>query len=973
MARPDHSGQLAERLQYCKPLACYALRPPMLPFVHDRQRRRPDPVAATVAPLWPTALLCLLLALVVYLPAALRAQFLGFDDNFFFGPNNPEFQAGFASVLDASQPIANAFLPVAHASLWLDFACTQSAPLWPHVHALLLHALVGFVLVRLLLQLGASRVVAHAAGALFVVHPALAESVAWVSGRKDLLSGLFTFLALHQCAVVARRPAWWRMVGIGLLAALAMYSKATAVVLPLLAAAVCWQVGGQRRRWFTVALLLAVVVPIALHHQAIAAGQGTLVGGSAMDRLCQVPGSFVHYVHTAMWPVQLNVLYPEVQTLERFRGASGLHAAMLAAFVLAAVAALCARSWRLVGCGLAFFVLAWLPFNTAFPASSIAAADRYLYLALPGLCLAVVAALVRLAPRYGGHVAIAAVLPLLWLAGGRAQTFADDDTLWQTSLATEPANAVAHYNLVFAQLQRGPAPLEEVRRHLEAAVQASRYPIHELRARQLLVRVALMDADYARAASEAKAAIAAARAQLALETSASRTSEATGLLLQSLLAAFEPLQLVGDEATAKLCHQEAKSLASAHPDVVAFGAMLDLAACRDELVAKAAAGQPPFLAGDDARGKAADEALAAALAIDNHHAPLLCAQAEWERARDRVISALRFYRLAQAADPNCIQAWLGAARMMRERNGWPAAEDYAKRGLAVRSDPSLRQELALAMIGQGKLEEAELHLEAYLRLRPEDKDTAKVLSNVLIGRAYAKLTDGGDVAAVQKLVDRALAYNPNEVKAHLVLGRMAKDDQRLADAVHHFERAWKQMPTYEEARQLYVEALARLGYEHLLRRNEDAALAAFGRCIEVAPADFDTSEMQGHLQRAWSRHEESGVQKLRAGDRDGAATAFRKCLSIMPDQHWAAWLLATALHDMPGADLVEVERLCRVAIAWQEKHGLDHSGQVLLLASTLVRAGRGADAKALASEYLRAPRPDAKPQVIQALQQLVGG
>ncbi len=85
-------------------------------------------LVATAAPWWPTALLCLLLAVVVYAPAALGAQFLAFDDNFFFGPDNPEFRDGLAAVLDPRRPIANAYLPVAHLSLWFDFALAKDYP-----------------------------------------------------------------------------------------------------------------------------------------------------------------------------------------------------------------------------------------------------------------------------------------------------------------------------------------------------------------------------------------------------------------------------------------------------------------------------------------------------------------------------------------------------------------------------------------------------------------------------------------------------------------------------------------------------------------------------------------------------------------------------------------------------------------------------------------------------------------------------
>ncbi|MFO0314230.1 MAG: hypothetical protein ACK539_13500 [Planctomycetota bacterium] len=924
---------------------------------------------------WRSLLVCLALALAVYLPAALGAELLDFDDNFFFGPDNPEFRAGLLAVLDPRRPIANAWLPVAHASLWLDFAAHGAAPFWPHLHALVLHAAAGFVLARLLLRLGASSLVAHAAAALFVVHPALAESVAWVSGRKDVLSGLFTFWALHRTVRFARAPSATAALALAALAALAMYSKATAVVLPPLAALVCAAIGGARARWWAVAVLAAVVAPIAWHHQLVAAAEGTMTAAGAVgERVAQVPGAFLHYVATALWPQRLNVLYPEVATLERFRAAAAPGVAALAAAAGAAGAAWRAPRWRLAGLGVLAFAVALAPFNTAFPASSIAAADRYLYLAAPWLALAFATAVARLCGRCAGAALVAAVAVAAFAAGGRARAFADDETLWRASLAVDDANAVAHLNLVYDRMQRGPAGIDEVREHLEKATAAARYPIHEVRARQLLVRIALAEADYARAATEASAAVAAAAAQRARERTHKRIAEADGWLLQCQLAAFEPLQLAGDDAGAAAMYAAALALAPDHPDVVAFGALRQLADCRDELLAKAKAGAPPLLAGDDPRGLAADGRLDAALAAHPRHAGLLCAKAEWERVRDRALAAVRHYRAAQAAEPQSVAAWLGAARLMREREQWSAAEEYARGGLRARPDPALRQELALALVGQGKLSDAELQLEAYLAARPGDKDVAKVLANVLILRAYARLSDNPpDRGEVRRLVERALAYNAGEPKAHLVLGRMAKEERRHAEAVQHLAAAWRALPDLDEARLLYTEALAALGYDRLLRRDDDGAGDAFAQCVRVAPPDFAADEIRTQLDRLWRLAEERGVSSLRAGDRAAAIAAFRRCLALLPDQHWGAWLLATALHEDPAADLAEVARCCRQAVDGQRRNGLDAGPQTWLLCTVLQKLGQADEARALARAYVAAPDADVAPAVLAALRQLAGG
>ncbi|MBL8748427.1 MAG: hypothetical protein JNK78_04655 [Planctomycetes bacterium] len=920
---------------------------------------------------WHTAIVMVSLALVVYLPAALPARFLDFDDAFFFGAGNDVFRDGLAAVFDPSRPIANAWLPVAHASLWLDWQLAGAAPFWAHLHAILLHGLAAIVLVRFVRALGAGTGVAHVVGALFLVHPALAESVAWVSGRKDLLSGLFTFAALWFVVTWCRRGSALPVFGAVVASALAMYAKPTAVVLPFLALLVCWVVPGERRRFLLPLVVAAVVGPIAWHHQTIAAAEGTLVAGSVVERLPQAPGALLHYAAISLWPSGLNVLYPEVDTMARFRAAAvqGTAVALLLALVVAA--GFVRPRVRFVAFGVGAFLVALLPFNTAYPGSSIAAADRYLYLAIPGAALAIAAAArLVLGPR--GVVAAAALaVPLAFVCGARAHDFRDDEALWQSSLAVEDQNAVAHLNLVYALVKRGPADVAALRRHLVAAVKAARYPVHELRARQLLVQIAMREADYSVAAVEARAAIAAAAAQLARETGEKRLAEARALLLAARLAAFEPLQLAGDTAGAEDAWKQAKELIPDHPDVVAFGAMRDLAAVVRDLQQRAGELGMRWLPEDDPRGRAADATLGAALQKNPRHAGLLCAQAAWERVRDRVLPALRNYRLAQDAQPDCVDAWLGASRLLRDRESFAEAAEYAKKGLAHRPDPSLRQEYAMALAGQGRLDDAILHLEAYMKVRPDDADSARVLANLLVGTAYDKLGDSSTKPSdVRRIVDRALAYNPKEAKAHLVLGRLLRQERDLPRALDHLETAFRVLPDFDDARRQLVDCLADLGYQRILQRDDEGAAAAWLRCLELAPKDFDSAGIRAQLQAVWRRCEARGVELAGKGDRAGAIAAFRRCLTIDPQQHWAAWLLALVLQKEADADLDELERLCRQAVAWQESHQLDGTEQALLLATTLSRRGRADEAKAAARAGLGAASTDAKPQVLAMLRNL---
>jgi hypothetical protein len=102
-----------------------------------------------------------------------------------------------------------------------------------HVTSLLLHAANAVLVGWLLSALGARRDAAWAGALLWAVHPLRVESVAWISGRKDVLS---TFFFLSACLFYLRdaraEGASRRSYAYALFSfACALLSKATAVAL----------------------------------------------------------------------------------------------------------------------------------------------------------------------------------------------------------------------------------------------------------------------------------------------------------------------------------------------------------------------------------------------------------------------------------------------------------------------------------------------------------------------------------------------------------------------------------------------------------------------------------------------------------------------------------------------------------------------------------------------------------------------
>ena len=90
--------------------------------------------------------------------------------------------------------------------------------------------------------------------ALFAIHPLRVESVAWVTERKDVLSGLFFMLTLGAYVNYVRHPfSFARYAAVIVFFALGLMSKSIMVTLPaVLLLLDCWPLGRMTDRWRTV-------------------------------------------------------------------------------------------------------------------------------------------------------------------------------------------------------------------------------------------------------------------------------------------------------------------------------------------------------------------------------------------------------------------------------------------------------------------------------------------------------------------------------------------------------------------------------------------------------------------------------------------------------------------------------------------------------------------------------------------------
>lgn len=140
--------------------------------------------------------------------------------------------------LSAAQlrPYLSYYRPLVMLSYALDWQWSGGDPVAFHVTNLLLHALTVFLAGRALWRWTGSSVGSLLGAAYFGLHPARAESVAWISGRPDVLATLGMLLAVEGVALLrgSRRGLAVALLALGALIGFA--SKETMLLLPVLVA-----------------------------------------------------------------------------------------------------------------------------------------------------------------------------------------------------------------------------------------------------------------------------------------------------------------------------------------------------------------------------------------------------------------------------------------------------------------------------------------------------------------------------------------------------------------------------------------------------------------------------------------------------------------------------------------------------------------------------------------------------------------
>ncbi len=335
------------------------------------------------------AILCWL-----FLRVCLNNQFTNWDDpgyiqdNTFIKDLSP---AGLKAIFSA--PVMGNYHPLTILSYAIEYSFVRLEPWLYHFDSLVLHILDTLLVYWFVNLLTRRPVAAIVTALLFGLHPMHVESVAWISGRKDVLYGLFYLAACisyvyYLRAAGAKKRNW--CIGVLVLYICSLLSKPVAVTLPLTMLLIDYF---EKREWKYSLLgekiphfILAVIFGIIAVKVQQSAGAMDMqkVHYNFIERIALGGYAFITYLWKAVIPAGLCNFYAYPQ-----KTGGSLHILFylypLAAVAIVFLAWKYLRKNRTFVFGLLLFIAGIALLLQFIPVGDAILADRYTYLPYLGL------------------------------------------------------------------------------------------------------------------------------------------------------------------------------------------------------------------------------------------------------------------------------------------------------------------------------------------------------------------------------------------------------------------------------------------------------------------------------------------------------------------------------------------------------------------------------------------------------------
>ena len=402
---------------------------------------------------------------------------VGFDDDLYVY-ENPHIQRGLTK-----EGVKWAFTTFQasnwHSLTWLSYMFDTEmfgpSAAWHHRMNVLYHLLNTELLFLVLWRMTGGLWQSAFVAALFGVHPLHVESVAWVAERKDVLSTLFWILTMGVYLRYVRRMTVWRYLPIIVFFVLGLMCKPMLVTLPFVLLLLDWW---PLRRMTPMDFLDSPSWPCSLSAlPRLTWEKGPLLGlsaiscvitffaqtkGDAIRSLDYIPFglrisnafiSYVAYLGKMVWPSSLAVFYPHPASIHASIPAWEIVGAILLLVGFSFLALWQGRQRLYLPMGWLWYLGTLIPVIGLVQVGNQAMADRYTYVPLIGLFIAMAWGIPDLIPRgrfrrlVPGMLGGAIVVALSVVAWNQTGYWRDSTTLFTRALAVTEDNWLAWNNL----------------------------------------------------------------------------------------------------------------------------------------------------------------------------------------------------------------------------------------------------------------------------------------------------------------------------------------------------------------------------------------------------------------------------------------------------------------------------------------------------------------------------------------------
>ena len=362
-------------------------------------------------------------------------------------------------LFDPDKRVFDTYTPLTLIFLAIEYKFSGYDPFLYHLNSLLLH-LINLCLVFLICKnLFKEKLVEYFTTAVFALHPAHVESVAWITERKDLLFSVFYLLGVLSYLFYSKKVK--NIDGIGVFTdkwyyvslaffLLSILSKPQAITFPIVLLLIDWWRTSQfswrnvysKSPFIILSSIFAILSLVYQHDYPFDVG--------ILDRIAISLKAFVLYIQKFFFPFNLSALYP-FQAFEFSQLTTIFYTTFIAigGFILMAVRNPSIRKPMLFG--FLFFTLHLFPILHLFKVNSSIIYERFTYLSYIGMAITVGFVLVEVSKKIRDRrfiqisfVILITILSILTYQ--RTQVWKNSNTIWSDVIEQFPEDYFAYGN-----------------------------------------------------------------------------------------------------------------------------------------------------------------------------------------------------------------------------------------------------------------------------------------------------------------------------------------------------------------------------------------------------------------------------------------------------------------------------------------------------------------------------------------------